>query len=279
MASSPSILVVSRYKPGSFKYSNDDGNDDTKKGSIIIDHIESKNDKFDTFNHPRIRRALILEELGNSDSDMKNVSFQFETPSNLCKDLNSYVETSVTSSNLIEFLTTSFKKWDQLLIDKAQDPMCSMVVVNDEKKDNGNDEDDELSPSPPLIPGNVILHRLPEDQQRPSLSVMGQIGYYCTDTCTPIFQQLYDELLYDASIMEYAVEAAVAASSAANAPPTAVYALGTHPGHHAAYDSFGGYCYVNHAAVMARLLQKKMQNGEEGVTPKVAILDVDYVSL
>jgi acetoin utilization deacetylase AcuC-like enzyme len=39
--------------------------------------------------------------------------------------------------------------------------------------------------------------------------------------------------------------------------------------HHGAHDSFGGYCYLNHAA---RLLQQK----QAGSSNKVAILDVDY---
>jgi acetoin utilization deacetylase AcuC-like enzyme len=52
-----------------------------------------------------------------------------------------------------------------------------------------------------------------------------------------------------------------------------IYALATHPGHHAAADSFGGYCYLNHAAFAAKQIQShsKMQ--------KVAVLDVDYVSI
>jgi acetoin utilization deacetylase AcuC-like enzyme len=66
----------------------------------------------------------------------------------------------------------------------------------------------------------------------------------------------------DAAIVELAVEKAIAGEIA--------YALPTHPGHHAATDSFGGYCYVNHAARAAKLLQSKL-NGA-----KVAILDVDY---
>jgi acetoin utilization deacetylase AcuC-like enzyme len=48
-------------------------------------------------------------------------------------------------------------------------------------------------------------------------------------------------------------------------------------------DSFGGYCYVNHAALVAKLLQQsQQQQQDESNNPsslsKVAILDVDYVS-
>ena len=50
--------------------------------------------------------------------------------------------------------------------------------------------------------------------------------------------------------------------------PKVVYALPTHPGHHAAQDSYGGYCYLNHAAHAATQLQKHFK--------KVAVLDIDY---
>jgi acetoin utilization deacetylase AcuC-like enzyme len=39
-------------------------------------------------------------------------------------------------------------------------------------------------------------------------------------------------------------------------PSKCAVALTTLPGHHTTPTSFGGYCYVNHAAVAARLLQR-----------------------
>jgi acetoin utilization deacetylase AcuC-like enzyme len=50
------------------------------------------------------------------------------------------------------------------------------------------------------------------------------------------------------------------------------YAITTHPGHHAAQDSFWGYCYLNHAAYAAKLL---LQSQDTSIQ-KVAILEVDY---
>ncbi len=64
----------------------------------------------------------------------------------------------------------------------------------------------------------------------------------------------------DAAIVEMAVEKALGGGVA--------YALPTHPGHHAAKDSFGGYCYLSHVSRAARLLQTKLDGA------KVAILDV-----
>jgi acetoin utilization deacetylase AcuC-like enzyme len=76
-----------------------------------------------------------------------------------------------------------------------------------------------------------------------------------------VFGDLMDELRMDGTLIQTAVQKATA--------ETTPYVMVTHPGHHAAADSFGGYCYVNHVAAMAKLFMKKN-------CQKVAILDVDY---
>ena len=47
-----------------------------------------------------------------------------------------------------------------------------------------------------------------------------------------------------------------------------VYALCRPPGHHAGSDFFGGYCYLNNAAIAAQVLRENRE--------RVAILDIDY---
>ena len=49
----------------------------------------------------------------------------------------------------------------------------------------------------------------------------------------------------------------------------AVFALCRPPGHHAAADLYGGYCFLNNAAIAAQYLL-------DGGAERVAILDVDY---
>lgn len=49
----------------------------------------------------------------------------------------------------------------------------------------------------------------------------------------------------------------------------AAFALTRPPGHHAGHDFFGGYCFVNNAALAARALR-------DGGVERVAILDIDY---
>jgi acetoin utilization deacetylase AcuC-like enzyme len=98
--------------------------------------------------------------------------------------------------------------------------------------------------------------------QRHFYSIFGQLGLYCFDTSSPIFDYTWDAAYWSA---QTAVSAA--ALIAAN-PEETVYALCRPPGHHAAADQFGGFCYLNNAAIAANWL---VQQGQ-----RVAILDVDY---
>jgi len=59
-----------------------------------------------------------------------------------------------------------------------------------------------------------------------------------------------------------------AAQNAVLNPEHDFFAMCTHPGHHAGPQSMGGYCYINNAAICAKLL---MDNGKT-----VGIVDVDY---
>ncbi len=219
-----------------------------EEGLPVISPEEQANDKLDDFNHPRYRRALILQALACRDGK-ERVSFC--VPPLPATDLNGYL--SVHSNGLIDFLSTAWEKWDALG-EAGQDPSGALSA-------GSSNEQVTKAPTPALIPSNAPLMR--DENQRPSKHVIGQVGYYATDCCTPIFEPLLPELCMDSAIVEMAVNVALQSGVA--------YALPTHPGHHAAENSFGGYCYVNHAARAARLLQTKL-----GDNKKVAILDVDY---
>ena len=232
MASSPKqLIVLSHLDVDSLLYSND--------GEPILPEAEHEKDSMDRFNHPRLRRALILKAL----SGKKKSSIQFTKPP-IAKDLSIYKP--VHTGGLLDFLQTAWIQWESLG-QEGQDP--SGCLTPHHQLDGGQ--------TPPLIPSNMPLPR--EPFQRPSKHVIGQMGYYCTDCDTPVFGDLKAELLKDAGTVQQAVEIVT--------PSTVVYALPTHPGHHAAADSFGGYCYVNHVAATALLLDKQR---------RVAILDVDY---
>ncbi|MDE2889366.1 MAG: histone deacetylase family protein [Gemmatimonadota bacterium] len=87
-----------------------------------------------------------------------------------------------------------------------------------------------------------------------------QAGYYGFETQTPILENTFTA----------AREAAYCALSGAAMlleDENSVYALCRPPGHHAAGDLYGGYCYLNHAAAAAKYLC---------AAGRVAVLDVDY---
>jgi len=63
----------------------------------------------------------------------------------------------------------------------------------------------------------------------------------------------------------WSAQCALTAADFARADGVAAYALCRPPGHHAGVDYYGGYCYLNNAAIAARYLQAR-----------AAILDIDY---
>lgn len=238
--SNRTISVSCRYHPDSIAWQKDESGVEEP----VLRSLDEENDNLDSYNHPRYRRALILKELAARKGHQ--VMIDFKTPAEATSNLDIYRK--VHTGRLIDFFTSAWKLWDGIG-SEGQDSMC-------------NGGGGEVASSPALIPGNTPLPR--ERFQRPSKNVMGQIGFFCTDTCTPVFGAMLEEILWDGAVIEQAVE------SLQQNPAVVSYALGTHPGHHSAEDSFGGYCYVNHAALAAKLLQER--NGYS----KVAILDVDY---
>ncbi len=65
------------------------------------------------------------------------------------------------------------------------------------------------------------------------------------------------------------VDCALTAVDLMNAGEQSAFVLTRPPGHHAGKDFFGGYCFLNHAAIAAQALR-------DSGCARVAILDVDY---
>lgn len=241
----------------------------------LLTDVEKKLDALDAFNHPRQRRSLIYSALqtrlcrqqDENDENSASIPMSFVTASSCSEADNNnplQIYESVHSKGLRDFLVTAFAQWEALG-EHGRDP-------------SGFLETSVELPIPPLVPINTIL---PRDAvtAKPSSHVLGKIGYYCNDFVTPIFRELKAELTSDAAIVQYIANALkddLISSSSSSSDENTVevvvantyYALVLHPGHHAARDSFGGYCYTNHAAALAKSL------GD--ITRKTAILDVDY---
>lgn len=85
-------------------------------------------------------------------------------------------------------------------------------------------------------------------------------GYYCMDTFTPINRNVY-------RVARQSVNCALTGANLLTKGFRLTYALVRPPGHHAETSVFGGFCYLNSAAVAADFLSAK---------GKVFILDLDF---
>jgi acetoin utilization deacetylase AcuC-like enzyme len=110
-----------------------------------------------------------------------------------------------------------------------------------------------------VIPDTFATTKLTRHAPPPALG-LGSPGAYCFDTETPIAKETW-------IAARSSVDAALTATDQILAGAAAAYALCRPPGHHAGTDYYGGYCYLNNAAIATQLLRD---------TGKVAILDVDY---
>lgn len=100
------------------------------------------------------------------------------------------------------------------------------------------------------------------DSSRQRLSPAGQeLLKFCTDTITPIGFCTWESAYWSA------LSALNAAAMLRKGEKRSVFALTRPPGHHAGRASFGGYCYLNNAALAAEYLTH---------SGKTAILDFDY---
>ena len=89
-----------------------------------------------------------------------------------------------------------------------------------------------------------------------------RLGLYCFDSGTPLTAGTWQAARSGA-------DCALSAAAAVLAGQRAAFALTRPPGHHAGAGYFGGYCFINNAALAAQHL---CAQGLE----RVAVLDVDY---
>jgi acetoin utilization deacetylase AcuC-like enzyme len=94
-------------------------------------------------------------------------------------------------------------------------------------------------------------------------SIDGKLSYFSFDAGTPITAGTWRAARSAADV------ALTGAELIAGGGERAAFALCRPPGHHAARDCYGGYCFLNNAALAAQVLR------DRGAA-RVAILDVDY---
>lgn len=110
-----------------------------------------------------------------------------------------------------------------------------------------------------MIPTNWPARRM---AQRAPDNIDGKLGYYAMAAETSITDGTW-------AAAQASADVALTAGEAVRQGARAAFALCRPPGHHATTDMFGGYCFLNNAAITA-------QNFLDHGAKRVAILDVDF---
>jgi acetoin utilization deacetylase AcuC-like enzyme len=98
--------------------------------------------------------------------------------------------------------------------------------------------------------------------QRVPSNITGKLGYYAMAGETSISQGTWEAA-------RAAADVALTGASVLEDGARAAFALCRPPGHHAARDLYGGYCFLNNAAIAAQYLR-------DAGAARVAVLDVDF---
>ncbi|TSE37407.1 Acetylpolyamine aminohydrolase [Tepidimonas fonticaldi] len=99
-------------------------------------------------------------------------------------------------------------------------------------------------------------------RDRPPANFAARLGLYAFDAGTPLMAGTWTAARSGAAC-------ALAAARAVQDGQRAAFALTRPPGHHAGPDFFGGYCFLNNAAIAAQALR-------DAGRARVAVLDIDY---
>ena len=105
-------------------------------------------------------------------------------------------------------------------------------------------------------PARRMAQKVPDE-------IDGKIGYYALAAETTICEGTWEAAAASAEV------ALSAADMVARGDESVAFALCRPPGHHAARDLYGGYCFINNAALAAR-------HFVGGGMTRVAVLDVDF---
>ena len=114
-----------------------------------------------------------------------------------------------------------------------------------------------------ILPSVWPVHGMRRDVAPANFSA--RVGLYAFDAGTPLTAGTWQAALAGAAC---AIDAARSVAGAGGGARVAA-ALTRPPGHHAGADFFGGYCFLNNAALAAQALR-------DAGAARVAVVDVDY---
>jgi acetoin utilization deacetylase AcuC-like enzyme len=135
----------------------------------------------------------------------------------------------VHDPSFVEFLTTGHAEWCKVYGDSAAIPATWI--------------------------GPAMRRKLPN-------RIGARFGYYCFDAATAMTATSWEAAKAGAAV-------ALDAQRLVAGGEHAAFALCRPPGHHAGHDFYGGYCFLNNAAIAAQAFL-------DGGATRMAILDVDF---
>lgn len=113
--------------------------------------------------------------------------------------------------------------------------------------------------------GEIIAANVPArgmHMDRVPQNIDGKVGYYCHASETAITAGTWAAALSSVAVAQAAQRRVAGGARAA-------FALCRPPGHHATGDQYGGYCFLNNAAIVAQMFR-------DGGAGRVAVLDIDF---
>lgn len=150
-----------------------------------------------------------------------------------------------------------------VVIDPQDHGMAALYKVHDKDYVNfmqkawdlwqAEDFDGEAIPT--TWPARRMRNRVPE-------FIEGKLGYYAMAGETSISEGTWEAAYWSAQV-------ALTGAALIQSGEQGVFSLCRPPGHHSALDMYGGYCFLNNAAIAA---QSILDNGAN----RVAIVDVDF---
>ncbi len=139
-------------------------------------------------------------------------------------------------AGFVEFLRVAWDEWSQTEYEGEIIPIC--------------------------WPARRMSKRIPD-------FINGKVGYYALSSETSINEGTWEAALASKDVALSGAELLLKGIETETSAMKGVFSLCRPPGHHAAFDMFGGYCFLNNAAIAAQWFR---DNGIE----RVAILDVDF---
>jgi acetoin utilization deacetylase AcuC-like enzyme len=221
-----------------------------------VDYIETNDVERSTKNKPEKRQKIILESLNKRQDILLNECSNINNNLYYDHDMMQHLE-CIHDPQYLFFLSEAFNSFER-------DPFNKDHIICEQHTIKEKNQITYLN-CRGLVPNVFPINsdRFKNEHIKKHLPVWKHISFYATDSITPIFKNTYQDVIKSAK---------TAYTSAChlinNKKLKYIYSLTTNPGHHAGFNFYGGYCFINNAMLAAFKLRDEFD--------KVCVLDIDY---